>query len=289
MRNRFFARRHPDWLIIITGSSEASATAAAQEMGLANVEASALALSSLEAVASFAAALQTRFETDKTLRLAALLCNAGMSNTMLQLSKDGYEMTFAVNHLGHFLLVKKLLPLMERDSSRLINVSSDTHDPAKKTGLPSPDFVSPRDLLFTSTTNPPASFDSQKAYTSSKLCNVLFTYHLNKLLQERSSNVTVNAYNPGFIPSTGLKRNQSAVVQFLMVNVLQPILSWRGVTSSLERSCGFLSRLVDDDVFANVSGKYFDIDIEGLSSEMSHRENLQKELWDLYEELTSSI
>ncbi|WP_437649906.1 SDR family NAD(P)-dependent oxidoreductase [Sorangium sp. So ce362] len=73
----------------------------------------------------------------------ALLCNAGVQLVSeASATDDGVETTFAVNHLGHFLLVNLLLPCFT-PGGRIVIVSSDTHDPAKATGIPAPWLVDP--------------------------------------------------------------------------------------------------------------------------------------------------
>jgi NAD(P)-dependent dehydrogenase (short-subunit alcohol dehydrogenase family) len=69
-----------------------------------------------------------------------IVCNAGIqivSGTTF--TEDGFETTFAVNHLGHFLLVNLLLRNLIAPA-RIVVVSSDTHDPLQKTGMPAPDY-----------------------------------------------------------------------------------------------------------------------------------------------------
>ena len=70
--------------------------------------------------------------------LHAVVCNAGVQHVgPTQRTEDGFEATFAVNHLGHFLLANLMLRHLE-PPSRIIFVSSGTHDPNQKTGMPAP-------------------------------------------------------------------------------------------------------------------------------------------------------
>jgi NAD(P)-dependent dehydrogenase (short-subunit alcohol dehydrogenase family) len=117
--------------------------------------------------------------------LAALACNAGLqvvSGTKYTL--DGFEMTFGVNHLGHYLLVNRLLESFA-PNARIVFVSSDTHDPAMKTGMPEPAYTDAHSLAF-----PKSGGDSIEIgrirYTTSKLANIFTTYELAPFERSRS-------------------------------------------------------------------------------------------------------
>ena len=139
--------------------------------------------------------------------LHALICNAGVQSGAKQtFTADGFESTFGVNHLGHFLLVNLLLPRLAAPA-RVVVVSSGTHDPALKTGVPAPAWNDPM-ALAKGELGPLAAKDAptkrgQRLYSTSKLANVLFTYELARRLPV---GVTVNAFDPGLMPGTGLVR-----------------------------------------------------------------------------------
>jgi NAD(P)-dependent dehydrogenase (short-subunit alcohol dehydrogenase family) len=105
--------------------TQESGTGAASELGVD--------LGSLDSVRRLAQEIETR-----DLPLRALVCNAGLQvQHGPQLSSDGYEMTFAVNHLGHFLLVNLLLArLAVHAPARIVLVASGVHDPRMRTGMP---------------------------------------------------------------------------------------------------------------------------------------------------------
>ena len=115
-------------------------------------------------------------------RLDVLVNNAGAVFLSNRRSVDGIEMTFALNHLGYYLLTTLLLDLL-RDSApaRIVNVSSKSHLSAGRFRL--------EDL--------PESGGGYRAYGRSKLCNLLFTYELARRLE--GSGVTVNALHPGLV------------------------------------------------------------------------------------------
>ena len=81
-------------------------------------------------------------------QLKGLVCNAGVQIVFgTTFTVDGFETTFGVNHLAHFLLVNLLLPQM-MENSRIVFVSSDTHDPTTQTGMPAPRYESTHQMAF---------------------------------------------------------------------------------------------------------------------------------------------
>lgn len=116
-------------------------------------------------------------------RLDVLVNNAGVFMRNRQLTEDGIEMTFAVNHLAPFLLTHLLLDLLKRSApSRVVTVSSGTHRRAR---LDWDNLQGERD------------YDGYQAYSLSKLGNVLFTLELADRL--RGTGVTANCLEPGVI------------------------------------------------------------------------------------------
>src|SRR5262249_61824050 len=116
-------------------------------------------------------------------RLHALVNNAGAYNGKRKLTADGYETTFAVNHLGYFLLTVELLDLLKSSThARVVNVSSGAHWSA---------HIDFDDL------NLENGYNGWKAYGQSKLANVLFTYELARRLI--GTGVTANCMHPGVV------------------------------------------------------------------------------------------
>lgn len=132
---------------------------------------------------------------DSFQRLDVLVNNAGARYDSRLLSADGFEMTFALNHLGYFLLTNLLLDRLEASGNgRIVNVSSGAHR-----GCPGIEFD---DLQGEK------AFCGRSAYAQSKLANVLFTYELDRRL--KGSGVTVNAADPGNVLS-GFARNNGLI------------------------------------------------------------------------------
>ncbi|GLD95469.1 hypothetical protein PINS_up004114 [Pythium insidiosum] len=137
-----------------------------QQVSSARVEFMQLDLSSLASVESFAAAFKSKYD-----RLDVLVNNAGLMYPAETHNKDGMEMQFAVNHLGHFYLTHLLFDVIKRThGARIVNVSSVGHRLAR------PDFTK----IVTSTTGKWFYFNE---YGVSKLANLLFTYELDRRLR----------------------------------------------------------------------------------------------------------
>ena len=150
-----------------------------------------------------------RFSIDFSSRnlppLQAVVANAGTQVVGdLTYTEDGFETTFGVNHLGHFLLVNLLLQYLI-SPARIVVVSSGTHDPDTLDGrIAPPRYQEPRLLAYPRSTEG-ISLSGIQRYTTSKLCNLFFAYELNRRLKaeecSRSNHrVTVNAFDPGGVP-----------------------------------------------------------------------------------------
>jgi len=144
--------------------------------------------------------------TDKLFGINILINNAGSAFQGKKFSKDGFEMTFAVNHLGHFLLTESLMPLLKKGQARIINVSSEAHRSAK------PNFD---DLKWEHTT-----YKALKAYGISKLYNIYFT----KSLAEKygQTGITSYALHPGVV-NTNIWEGAKGLLK-LLTWVLKPFM-----------------------------------------------------------------
>jgi NAD(P)-dependent dehydrogenase (short-subunit alcohol dehydrogenase family) len=213
--------------------------------------------------------------------LVGLVCNAGVQNAgPAQRTVDGYESTFAINHLGHFLLVNLLLPLMAADS-QIIFVSSGVHDPAEKTGLPAPVFTSTQAVANdVEEQGIPAG---QRRYTTSKLCNLYCTYELARRLQAsndpRLQSICVNAFDPGMMPGTGLTRNYPAPIRFAWNYVLPVLRLFKRNVHSTVTSGRRLAALAMPGA-NRPNGQYFSDGRETRSSPLSYDQGNARELWE---------
>ena len=156
-----------------------------------------LDLARLASVRDFARAVP---KTLGTTPIDALVLNAGIQQaTNGNRTEDGFETTFAVNHLGHYLLLRMLLPSLAEDATVVIT-TSDTHDP-KTNSFGAPQDLDPAALAHPSTRGGfTAGF---RAYAASKLCNLLTA----RALAAAEPHLRVIAYNPGFTPGTALQRD----------------------------------------------------------------------------------
>jgi NAD(P)-dependent dehydrogenase (short-subunit alcohol dehydrogenase family) len=160
-----------------------------------------LDLASLESVRTFATAVTQRLEGA---RIDMLVLNAGVQfRKRAEVTVDGFEPTFAVNHLAHYLLAQLLWPSIA-EGGRLVITTSDTHDPAI---FPfAPRQLDPQRLAHPDRAGSAASV---RAYAASKLCNILTARALAALDEVKARRIQVVAYNPGFTLGTKLGRSGS--------------------------------------------------------------------------------
>jgi NAD(P)-dependent dehydrogenase (short-subunit alcohol dehydrogenase family) len=215
--------------------------------------------------------------------LHAIVCNAAVQVVSgTEWTEDGVEMTFGVNHLGHFALVQGLLGELAHPA-RILVVSSGTHDPGKHTGMPNPEYSSAADLAHPSAEQ--AADDGRRRYTTSKLCNLLFTYELDRRLGQ---GVTVNAFDPGLMPCSGLARDYPPL-QRLAWRYLLPALRVLPGVRSTRTSGRYLAALTNDARFGGVSGGYFDGLRPIRSSADSYDRDNAIDLWETSERLVMQL
>jgi len=201
---------------------------------------------------------------EKHNKLDVLLNNAGAIFLWRKVSVDGYEMTFALNHLNYFLLTDLLLDTLKAaPSARIVNVASNAH---YRGHVNFDDLQSQR------------GYNGMRVYSMSKLMNVLFTYELARRLQ--GTNITVNCLHPGFVASN-FAHNNGWIVRFGM--------SFMGGRISNEDGAKCPIYLASSPEVEGVNGKYFNYDTkERCSSEESYDQGIAKRLWDVSEELVTN-
>ena len=225
-----------------------------KKTGNQNIDILIADLSSQAAIRKAADVFRSRYKN-----LHILVNNAGMAGPRM-LSPDGIEMTLAVNHLAYFLFTNLLLDVLKASApARIINVSSEAHRNAQL------DFD---DLQMEK------NYGGFRAYSLSKLLNLLFTYELSRRLE--GTNVTVNALHPGFL-STGIFREAPGFVRFLV----------RMIAGSPERGSEAIVRLATSPEMEKVSGKYFNGLKESKSATISYDKEAAQRLWQISSELTS--
>lgn len=163
----------------------------------------------------------------------ALVLNAGGQRpTVAERSADGHELTFAANHLGHFLLLHRLWPHLA-DGARVVITSSGTHDPEERTGVPPPRHANAR-WLANPDSDPGLDRNAitagMRAYSASKLCNLMTAI---VAAGRATRGISVVAYDPGLTPQTGLARDQMWVVRTLVWPLLPLIVPFSRMMNSL--------------------------------------------------------
>ncbi len=214
--------------------------------------------SSQAQVRAMAESFKERFD-----HLDVLINNAGAAYLFRKLSEDGFEMTFAVNHLAHFLLTNLLMPSLQASrSARVINVSSGGHFNQVM------DF---NDLQVSHSYNP------WKAYGRSKLANILFS---NELARRTSgSQITSNALTPGMVATDIWKKVNRWLAPFIY-----PIISRIG-QAPIQGAQTSIYLATSPDV-EGVSGLYYGDKQPVQSSPASQDEATAQRLWMVSSELT---
>lgn len=276
------AEAHPDYLVVLSSRSDKDHAARAinQALGQNNTVFVPLDLSNLANVRDY----PKQWVAQERSPIQSLVLNAGLQFPGgLTQTTDGLESTFGINHVGHAYLFHLLWPCLA-DTARVILTSSGTHDPAQKTGLPDAIYTTAEELA-----HPPASMidvPGRQRYASSKLANVLWTCALDRRLapQRPLRAVTVNAFDPGLMPGTGLAREASRVEQFLWFRVLPRIIPLLrllispNIHAPAESGAALACLAVGSDA-AGETGKYFEGMKKIPSSRDSYVEEKQDDLW----------
>ncbi len=267
-------------LVVITGATGGIGLAAAQALGrkgarlalVARSEARAdAAEASIRAVAGAGVVIDKlkadltsqadvrRLATEVRSRygqLDVLINNAGAIYSHRQLSRDGIELTWALNHLAPFLLTTLLLDLLKSSApARVITTSSMAHRGVR---IPFDDLNAER------------GYRSYRRYGESKLANILFTVELARRLE--GSGVTANCFHPGFV-ATGFNRNNGAFMNWLM-KTAGPL------ARSPERGADTLVWLADSPDLGGVSGQYFTDRRRRTPSPEAQNAETARRLWD---------
>jgi len=218
-----------------------------------------LLIADLSSQDSIRTAAETFLKTHSSLQL--LINNAGIAVMKRELSKDGIEMTFAVNHLAYFLLTNLLLDALNSGApSRIINVASEGHRNGK---------------FDVDNLQSEKKFSGFGAYCITKLCNLLFTYELARRLG--GTPVTVNAMHPGFL-NTAIFREAKGFLKFLVR------LTARGPQVGAKA----IAYLAQSEELEGVTGKYFNGKRIANSSAQSRDPQAAKQLWEISEKLTGA-
>ncbi|ATB36836.1 short-chain dehydrogenase/reductase [Cystobacter fuscus] len=216
-------------------------------------------LTSLASVRKLAEDFQRKYS-----RLDVLLNNAGLIIDRRKVTSDGFEATFATNHLAHFLLTHELLELLAASgASRVVNVSSEGHR------LGSLDFLD----------DPQAErggYSPMRVYGNSKLANILFTRGLKRRLE--GTKVTTNSLHPGVV-RTGFALNSEGILKHLIKLAAPFMLSAEGGA----RTSVYLASSPEVE---GVSGRYFIKSKVAKESRAAQDDDAAEKLWRMSAELT---
>lgn len=226
------------------------------ETGVA-VESLLADLSKMSDVRALAAAYIERYGA-----LDVLLNNAGAVNLTRELTADGFERTFATNHLAYFLLANLLLPALRKaPGSRVVNVASAAHAMGK---VNFDDLQSER------------GYDAWRVYGTSKLMNVLFTREMSRRL--KGDGPTVNCLHPGFVAS-----------EFLSKGGIWKVLKPLGYLFAVSEQSGAETSvfLASSPTVAGVTGQYFSKSREARCTRAAKDDAVAERLWVESARLTS--
>ena len=248
--------------LVVVGRDPARVRATAEEArgsgGGAPVHEHVADLAQMGEVRRFAAELLEGYP-----RIDVLANNAGAMFTSRHVTPDGFEQTFALNHLGPFLLTNLLLERLTASRGRVVTTASDAH---RGGVLDLDDLQSER-----------GRFRPGRVYGTTKLCNILFT----RELQRRNPAIAANCFHPGVIRS-GFGKNDGALVR-IGLTLAGPFLR------SPESGASSLVWLALDPAAGELRGQYIEKQRAVEPSAQARDDRLAAELWERSEELAGLV
>jgi protochlorophyllide reductase len=275
------------WHVILGCRDPQRGAAVAREIrattGNTGVEVQNIDLASLASVRAAAAALGTAASRPP---LHALVCNAGIQVVDgLRRSADGYELTFATNHLGHYLLITSLLDRIA-EPGRIVLVSSGTHYGGfRSLGFPAPRWADPRTLAEPPSTTDTSARGGRVRYATSKLANIYTAYELARRAADRK--LVVSAFDPGLMPQTGLDRDYPERTRRLYDRLTPLLVRVVPGARTVADSAGDLAWLVTNSEAAELTGAYVVRRTARRSSRESYDLDRAGQLWAASAELTA--
>ena len=199
--------------------------------------------------------------------LDVLVNNAGGVFAARELTEEGLEKTFALNHLAYFTLTQELLPLLQRvPNARIVCVSSDSHLSGK---------------IDWDNLQGEKSYFIMSQYGNTKLMNVLFAKELARRLT--GSSITVNALHPGVVKTKIGNKSRNAFFGFAW----QAMATIAGISE--ERGAATSVYLASSPDVEGITGKYFANSKEAKVNPIADDENVAKKLWELSEKMSNSL
>ncbi len=276
-----FLAAFPDWRVLLACRDESKAKAAIdaikQTHPNSHVGFVPLDLFSLSSVRRLPAALAAM----QVPAVGGLILNAGginMNAKSLEFTEDGFERTFQLNFLGHFLVANLLVKYMSAPA-RIVFVSSDLHDPAAtKMGRMLPPRYGPVEDLAHGT-GTATKLKPMARYGTAKMYAMMAAYELDRKLREIEMPITVNSWSPGVVPTTRAGRDMNPIMKQIMTN--RWFVNFMGShLSTEEEAARALGGLLIDTKYSGVTGKYFDGFQEIPSSVESRNESKARAVWE---------
>ena len=276
-----FLTARPDWHVLLACRNESKANAAIADIRdahprarLAFVPLDLFSLASVRRLPEVLAAMQIP-------PLRGLILNAGginMTAKSLEFSEDGFERTFQLNFLGHFLLTNLLIERMT-EPARIVFVSSDLHDPAatRMGRLRPPRYGPVKDLAHG--TGTAAILHPMGRYATAKMYAMMTAYELDRKLQKMGKAITVNSWSPGVVPTTQAGRGMNPLLKKLITS--RWFVSFMKSHLSTEQEAGqALGGLLVDARYSAVTGRYIDGLNEIPSSLETRDETKARAVWE---------
>jgi NAD(P)-dependent dehydrogenase (short-subunit alcohol dehydrogenase family) len=195
-----------------------------------------------------------------------LVNNAGiLPQSSRQTTDEGFEKTFAVNHLAYFTLTNELLPLLKKaENARVINVASEAH----RSGIFDPDNLQ----LET-------GYSTIKAYGNSKLFNIMFTRQFHKELE--GSSVTTYSLHPGVVSTNFAANSDSFFAKLFNFGRFFMLSPEKGASTTIY--------LCTEPRIENLSGSYFNKSKAVEPSKIAQNDDACRQLWEMSRELVSAV
>jgi NAD(P)-dependent dehydrogenase (short-subunit alcohol dehydrogenase family) len=234
-----------------------------------------LDLARLSNVRSFVQALTTKLDGTK---IDILILNAGaqFGNTK-QRTEDGFESTFAINHLAHYLLLRLLTPSLAQNAT-VVTTTSDVHDP--KLNPLGPKKLDPETLAHPNGKGN-GFIPGFRAYSSSKLCDLLNARAFEASTDAQMNGMRVIAYNPGLTPDTSLYRAWPRWAKLMMASaaLVRPVAG----INTIEQAANAIADLALGTIVPPTGRIYASLVKGRLTwpdpSELAQSDTAMKELW----------
>jgi NAD(P)-dependent dehydrogenase (short-subunit alcohol dehydrogenase family) len=239
-----------------------------------------LDLTRLDDVRSFATTVERTLGSGT---IDALVLNAGgyaRGRTI-----EGYDATFVLNHLAHYLLIRLLWTRIS-DGGTVVLTTSGTHDPAEHTVIPPPRHANAEWLAkpeLDPNRDRPGRAAAGRAYSSSKLCVVLTARALHARDDTKARRIHVVAYDPGPTPGTGLVRDQGLLVRFVWERLATPVRLIMRKANTIDAAANTLAALALGTIRPPAGRVYAALRGGVLTwptlSELARRDDVMNALW----------